>query len=71
MTSSQVQLDTICCPSGQAASEEILVFGPDWSLEHQRCCDNGPVIDIARCELLEIQIERMIYWLDQQPDLLE
>ena len=32
MTSSQVQLNTICCPGGQAAPEKILIFGPDWSL---------------------------------------
>jgi hypothetical protein len=44
----QVNLDRVGDPGGDAASEEIAVFGPDWKIGGEGGSDNRPIIGVAR-----------------------
>jgi hypothetical protein len=46
--SSEVQLDAIRRPSGNAAAKEILVLCPDWKIQQQCYGHYLPIVRVAR-----------------------
>lgn len=70
---SQIQLDTICRPSRNAAAEEVLVLRPNRQVEQQSYCHHRPIVRITGLHTFagRLFLEAAIHRLYDPPDFLQ